>query len=84
MMDPARLIAAARFFGSDSAGLCTGESRPLPAATRAAEGAARLVEVCRLAAMMNSSYRDPFGLIRTSLGLGLSLGPPRAVKDADE
>jgi hypothetical protein len=57
MMDPARLIAAARFFGSVSAGLWMGECRPLLAATRTAEEAARVMDVCRLAAMMNSSYR---------------------------
>lgn len=58
MMDPARLIALARFFGSVSAGLCTGESRPLLAAAFAAPEAVRLVKFCRWAATMNSSYRD--------------------------
>jgi hypothetical protein len=52
-MDPARLIASARFFGSVSAGFCTGESRPLLAAAFAALEAARLVAFCRWAATMN-------------------------------
>ena len=83
-MDPARLIAAARFFGSGSAGLCTGDSRPLLAATRVAEEAARLVEFCRFVAMMNSSYRDLCRIINRCLGLGVRLRPARPVEHADE
>lgn len=82
MRDVARSIASARFFGSVMVGLLMRERQST--VTRPFRDTERLEEVCRLAAMMNSSYRDLCRVISRELDVEVRLRPACPVEHADE
>src|SRR5271163_5346395 len=83
MRDAARSIAASRFFGSVSVGLCTRARQPSSMVTRVVRLATRLAAFCLLVAI-GSCYRAGRGLFGAGLVTPGVLCPPRSVEYADE
>src|SRR5271165_6470720 len=83
MRDAARSIAASRFFGSVSVGLCTRARHPSSTATCVVRLARRLAAFCLLVAI-GSCYRGGRRLFGAGLVTLRVLCPPRSVEHADE
>lgn len=81
---PARLTISARFFGSVSVGLWMRERQLSSISIDGCPGTVRRVDFCRLAAMMQSSYRGLRMGINRGLGMVVGPRPPRPVEHADE